>query len=132
MNMTDTSLFNFLCEYRKSKDNLAVSQGYRAVSFVKFEKLVKDLAGRFVAAGIKKGDVIAISLPNIIQNVISVYAASLIGAVVYELHPKIGTEHFQKEIELIKPKMVLLSEINYMKLKNFVLDTKIVYCPYGA
>ena len=132
MNITDASLFNFLCEYRKSKDNLAVSQGYRAVSFVKFEKLVKDLAGRFVAAGIKKGDVIAISLPNIIQNVISVYAASLIGAVVYELHPKIGTEHFKKEIELIKPKIVLLSEINYTKLKGYALNTKIVYCPYGA
>ena len=91
MNMIDTSLFNFVCEYRKSKDNLAVSQGCRAVSFVRFQKLVKDLASRFASAGIKKGDVIAISLPNIIQNVIAVYAASLIGAVVYELHPKIGT-----------------------------------------
>ena len=60
------------------------------------------------------------------------YASSIIGAVVYELHPKIGIEHFQNEIKLIKPKMVLLSEINYGKLKNYSLNTKIVYCPYGA
>ncbi len=132
MNITDASLFNFLCEYRKNKDNYAISQGYRKISFVKFEILVKDLAARFVQAGIKKGDVIAISLPNIIQNVVAVYASSIIGAVVYELHPKIGVEHYQNEIKLIKPKMVLLSEINYGKLKNYSLNTKIVYCPYGA
>lgn len=132
MNITDASLFNFLCEYRKCKDNYAISQGYRKVSFVKFEKLVKDLAARFVASGIKKGDVVAISLPNIIQNVVAVYASSIIGAVVYELHPKIGVEHFQNEIKLIKPKMVLLSEINYGKLKKYSINTKIVYCPYGA
>lgn len=132
MNITDASLFNFLCEYRKCKDNYAISQGYRKITFVKFEKSVKDLASRFVQAGIKKGDVIAISLPNIIQNVVAVYASSIIGAVVYELHPKIGVEHFQNEIKLVKPKMVLLSEINYGKLKNYAMNTKIVYCPYGA
>ena len=116
---TATSIFNFMCTYRDSNESAALSQDIRQYSFNNLREKVLSLASRLSAEGIKKGDIIASPLPNIIQNVILVYAAGLVGATVFEMHPKIGDEHFKKELLITKPKLVFLSEVNYTRLKKY-------------
>jgi long-chain acyl-CoA synthetase len=55
--------------------------------FERLQALVEKLAGSLAAAGVKKGDRVALMLPNCPQYVISFFATVKLGAIVTQLNP---------------------------------------------
>ena len=71
----------------ESPDSVALSYFGTKVTFKELDKLVDKFAEALQDLGIKKGDRVAIYLPNIPQFVIAYYGALRIGAVVVALSP---------------------------------------------
>src|SRR3712207_3606101 len=65
--------------------------------FERLQALVEKMAGSLAASGVRKGDRVALMLPNCPQYVISFFAAVRLGAVVTQLNPM----YVEREIEHI-------------------------------
>ena len=66
-------------------------------TFERLEALVNKMAASLAARGVKKGDRVALMLPNCPQYVISFFATARLGAVVTQLNPM----YVEREIEHI-------------------------------
>lgn len=128
VNLNQT-MFDFMRNYRTTFYGDAYIYRFEKREIFLFLKEVEKVAGSFVAMGVKAGDNIAMSLPNCPQALVAMYAANRIGAAVSVHYPKSNPETFKKSLNLIKPKICLLSDINYFKYKKLVGDAKIVVCP---
>lgn len=73
-------------------------------SFSKFESEVRHTAAALCALGIKKGDRMMLSLPNVPQAVVIFYALNLIGAVACMTHPLSSAEEMDYYIESSEPR----------------------------
>jgi len=71
----------------ESPDSVAVSYFGTELTFKQLDKLVDKFAEALQDLGIKKGDRVAIYLPNVPQFVIAYYAALRVGAIVVALSP---------------------------------------------
>ena len=60
---------------------------------------VNGVANAFSRLGVKKGDVVAINLPNSPECVFSIYALNKIGATVFVTHPLLPTHALEKELK---------------------------------
>ena len=65
--------------------------------FERLQALVEKMAGSLAASGVRKGDRVALMLPNCPQYVISFFAAVRLGAIVTQLNPM----YVEREIEHI-------------------------------
>lgn len=63
-----------------------IFQGYR-ISYSDLKRRVDSLASFLAATGIKKGDVVAVLLPNMIQTVVAYYAVLKIGGIIQMNNP---------------------------------------------
>lgn len=69
------------------KDNIAFVAGERKFTFHDIDVLSKRLANHFLSLGLKKGDVVAVQLPNTWEYVIAYLAISRVGLVFNPLSP---------------------------------------------
>ncbi len=122
------TMFDFILQAKGDKQYDAIVYGRRRISFSAFHKMVDKCAARFCAVGVKKGDCVAICLPNIPQAEIALYACCRIGAIANMVHPKTSPSEFQKLVELTKPKVALLTEINYFSYRPYLKRVKKVFC----
>lgn len=125
----NTSIYEFMRDFHKKDDQVAVVYGRRKMRYKEFFLEIERIAAGFYAMGVRKGDVVAIALPNIPQAVVAVYALSRLGAIASMIHPKFAVAQFEKAIKQQKPKIVLLSEINLQSFRRVCDGQKIVYCP---
>ena len=65
--------------------------------FERLQALVEKMAGSLAASGVRKGDRVALMLPNCPQYVISFFATVRLGAIVTQLNPM----YVEREIEHI-------------------------------
>ena len=124
----NTTMYDFVLNSAEHTRGDALAFGNKRISFVEFTKEVDNVAGRLTASGIGKGDCIAICLPNIPQSVIAFYACSKIGAIASMVHPKTSPNEFEKQLKTTRPKLALLTEINYFAYKPLLEGVKIVFC----
>ena len=109
------SLFEFMRDYHTKDDQLAVKCRSREMRFKELFKEIDRVAAGLYAMGVRKGDPVMLALPNIIQNVVAVYACSRIGAVAAMIHPLYSPDEFEAAVKKIAPKVVFLSDINVKK-----------------
>ncbi|MBY9010161.1 MAG: AMP-binding protein [Candidatus Lokiarchaeota archaeon] len=83
------------------------------VTYKQFQEYVKRLATALVDLGIKKGDVVAIHLPNCIQYIVSYYAITRIGAIVSGINPTYQPMEILHQIDIVKPKMLIVLDALY-------------------
>ncbi|MCM1306789.1 MAG: acyl--CoA ligase [Bacteroides sp.] len=124
------SLYDFMKTYHAKRDTLAVARGKSKMNFSRFFKEVDRVAGGLYALGIRRGDVVMLALPNIMQSVVAVYAASRIGAVASMIHPLLSADEFGEAVKKQKPKAVFLSDINYGKFSKRSGNAKRIFCSY--
>ena len=111
-----TSLYNFMRDYRKKQDDsIALVRGGRKMTFGKFFKEIDRVAGGLYRLGVRKGDVVMLTLPNIEQGVVAVYACSRIGATASMIHPKLSADEFAAAVKKLSPKVVFLSDVKQSK-----------------
>lgn len=92
---------------------------------IKFYKSLKTL-------GVKKGDVIALALPDCPEFMYIQNACSMIGAIVLPFHPFASTENIKDYMKLGNPKLLFMLPDTYENIKDIVDDTtleKIILTP---
>lgn len=124
------TLYDFMRTYHVKGDTLAVVRGKQKMNFPRFFKEVDRVAGGLCALGVRKGDVVVLALPNIIQSVVATYAISRIGAVASMIHPLLSADEFESAISKQDPKAVFLSDINYSAFSKRCKKAKRIFCPY--
>ena len=68
-------------------DRVALIMMGRKITFRKLDEMVNSFARALVDLGVKKGDKVAISIPNLPQTVVAAYAVFRLGAVVVMCNP---------------------------------------------
>lgn len=127
-----TSIYRFMRAYRDKGDTISLVRGTKKYSFERFFKEIDRVAGGLYALGVRRGDAVMITLPNIEQGVVAAYAASKLGAVASFIHPKLSEAEFRREFELQKPKAIFLSDINLSTFGRSSKGAARIYCPYGV
>ena len=128
-----TTLYKFMRDYRlKNDDSVAVVRGGRKMTFAKFFKEIDRVAAGLYKAGVRKGDVVMLTLPNIEQSVIATYACSRIGATASMIHPKLSADEFESAVKKLSPKVVFLSDVNQAKFFFRCHGAKRVICHFGV
>mgnify|MGYP003183549296 CR=1 FL=1 len=90
----------------------AIIRGSHKMSYGRFFKEIDKVAGGLFKAGVRKGDVVMLALPNIEQSIIATYACSRIGAIASMIHPKLSSDEFESAVKKLQPKIVFLSDVN--------------------
>lgn len=97
----------------------------RKVSYQKFVKKIEDAAVSFKRLGVKKGDIIAICMPNTPEVLIAFYALNKLGAIAYMIHPLSAEEEIKDGLTSTKSKMLIMIDMFYEKIENTILDTPV-------
>lgn len=108
-----TTIYNFMRTYREKNDSVAIVRGVFKMRFGRFFKEIDRVAAGLYKLGVRKGDVVMIALPNIMQAIVASYALSRIGAIASMIHPKLSADEFGAAVEKQDPKVVFLSDINF-------------------
>lgn len=112
------SLYDFLiAECVKNPEERKIYFG-RDITGAELIRDVNAVGGFLQSRGIKKGDVVAICLPNIPQAIVALYAINAVGAVAYVLHPKTGADFLAGEIKNVGAKAVFLLDRFLNKYKK--------------
>ncbi|MBN1883520.1 MAG: long-chain fatty acid--CoA ligase [Deltaproteobacteria bacterium] len=120
------------------KNTALIFQGY-TVTYEKLDEMVNRLAAAYIDMGVKKGDRIAILLPNLIQCVVAFYAALRIGAIVVMNNPLYSDRELEHQLnnsesvllvclDLLAPRMIALKPKT--KVKNIIVTGIGDYLPF--
>ena len=134
---TLNDLFDNVC--KKYPDNKALTSHGETLTFAETEKHVNNLANNLLHIGVKKGDRVAIIMPNLIQYPLSIFALFKIGAIVVNINPLYTEAEIDYILENSGAKVVIVLDLIANKLNNLyekhalqnVIFTKIpdVYSP---
>jgi long-chain acyl-CoA synthetase len=93
-----------------------------------FQDYVKSFATALRNIGIKKGDVVALHLPNCPQYMVGYYAITRIGAIASGINPTYQPIEILHQFEIIKPKMLIVLDSLYEKyIKPIINETQIEF-----
>ena len=126
------NMYAYMKEYTLKNNECAVARGNLRMSFADLDKEVQRVAGGLFKLGVRQGDVVMSALPNIEQAVSLLYATALIGAIFAPVHPLISEKEFEKEVSVQKPKVLVISDVNFSRFAKHKSGAKVVYCPFFA
>ena len=126
------SLYRFMHDFHAKQDSVAVISGNSKMTFRKLFDEIDRVAAGLYAMGVRRGSVVMLALPNILQNVVAVYALSRIGAVAAMIHPLFSADQFAQAVEKLKPEVVFLSDVNLKSFWSRCGGAKRVICPFLA
>ncbi len=96
------------------------------VTYKQFQDYVKSFATALSNQGIKKGDVVALHLPNCIQYIVGYYAITRIGAIACGINPTYQPIEILHQLDIIKPKMLIVLDALYeYYIKPIIKDSSI-------
>ena len=71
--------------------------------------------------GIRKGDRVALLLPNLPESTIIIYALNKIGAVANVVHPLSSENEIKEALQRYSSVILVAMDITYKKIKNIAL-----------
>ncbi len=95
------------------------------MSYGKLDRLSDELAAGLVAMGLKKGDRVAVVMPNIAAFVISFYAIMKAGGVVAATNPTYPEDKMQFQIDDCDAEIVICMSLFYPLIKKIQPRTKV-------
>lgn len=84
--------------------------------------MIDECAKGLYDYGIRKGDVVSICLPNMIEGVVSFFAINKLGAIANFIHPLSSENELKKSINDTKSRLLIILDANFLKLKNIEKD----------
>lgn len=101
------------------------------VTYNEFQDYVKRLATALHDLGVKKGDVVAMHLPNCIQYVVGYYAITRLGAIPSGINPTYQPMEILHQLDIIKPKFLIVLDALYEPYIKPIVDKssieKVIY-----
>lgn len=121
--LPNATKYGFLLERnQKYMNNIALSFNNKKITYEEMHTRIDEYARALSKKGIKQGDVIAVCVANTPEAVYLLYALDKLGATVVGLSPMNNEYKMQRDLEIVKPKMVITVDMMYSKFKN-VEDT---------
>ena len=81
--LPEGTMYDYMAEHAAGfLDKNALSYFSSKISYRCMLKKIRDAAAAFSAIGVKAGDIVAVALPNIPENIYCIYALNMLGAVV--------------------------------------------------
>lgn len=106
-------------------NNIAISYMGRKITYSSFLKKINICAKGFKDLGIEKGDIVTISLPNVPECLISLYALNKLGAIANMTHPLSSEEEIKRDIESTNSKYLIIFNEQYEKIEKFINESTI-------
>jgi len=106
----------FLEERNKNHMNyIALSFGNKKITYEELHERIDEYARSLYKMGIRKGDKIGVCLVNTPEAVYTLYALDKIGAIIVGLSPLNNEYKMRRDIEMVKPKMIITVDMLYKR-----------------
>ncbi len=111
--------YDFLLERnQKYMNNIALSFNNRKITYEEMHTRIDEYARALSKRGIRQGDIIAVCVANTPEAVYLLYALDKLGATVVGLSPINNEYKMQRDLEIVKPKMVISVDMMYSKFRK--------------
>lgn len=111
--------YDYMLENNKNYMNYtALSFGNRKITYEEMHESIEKYAKLLYKKGVRRGDLIGLCCLNTPESVYLLYALDIIGAIVVGFSPLENVEKTKKDIEMIKPKMVITVDMMYRGFKE--------------
>lgn len=118
--MPQMTVYKYLYESNKKYlGRVALSYFGRKITFDELFRNIDSVAKALKTYGIKEGDIVTISLPNIPEAVYLFYALSKIGAISNMIDPRTSTEGIKGYTSEVKSKLLIMITDYYDKVSTF-------------
>ena len=115
------SVYDYLLECnRQYKGRVALNYFNRKITYEELFNNIDKVAVALTQKGVKKGNIITVSLPNIPEAVYLFYAVSKLGAIVNMVDPRTSSEGIKNYTKEVESKIIFIIDSYYNKVKNFV------------
>jgi len=115
------SAYRYLYECNKNyQDRIALSYFDKKIKFNELFKNIDTVARALISQGVKEGDIVTISLPNIPEATYLFYACSKIGVIANMVDPRTSDKGIESYIEEVKSDLVIMVEPYYGKIKGLL------------
>ncbi|MFX0022035.1 MAG: AMP-binding protein [Candidatus Hermodarchaeota archaeon] len=96
------------------------------ITYKQFQNYVKRFATALANLGIKKGDVVALYLPNCPQYIVAYFAATRIGAIASGINPTYQPVEVLHQFDITEPKLLIVLDSLYeSSIKPIIQDSSI-------
>lgn len=110
---------------QKYPDNIAYNYFNTKISYKQYIKEIDEVSKSFKQIGVKKGDKVAICMPNTPEAIISIYALNKIGAIATMIHPLSAKNEIKEYLNITKSKILLIIDVTFKKIESIIKETKI-------
>lgn len=93
------------------------------ITFREFFKKIDETAKAYIAYGIRKGDIVTVSLPSFVENIVNFYALNKIGAVANQIHPLASQDEIEFYLDEAESKIFIGHGDVLEKIKKIKNDT---------
>lgn len=88
------------------------------ITYRELFKRIDECSKAYLAMGIKKGDIVTVSLPSFVENIINFFALNQIGAIVNQIHPLASQDEIEFYLQEANSSIFLGYGDVYDKIKN--------------
>lgn len=113
----------------KYPDSTAYRYFNQTCTFREFIIAVDNMACSLKEHGVKKGDRIAISLPNSPWLLTILYAGNKIGAVAVMMNPKSPASEIDRQLKMTECRMMFFSTVAYRQIEMTISDIRFIAVP---
>ncbi len=135
LDLPDVPLTRFLSAAAKAHPTHPAIGFYgNRISYARFDELSTRFANGLLKLGLKKGDRVAIMLPNVPQAVIAYYGALKAGCVVVQTNPLYQSAELAQQVQDAGAKVLVALDIFEPRIKNIAPGTDgspltdVIYC----
>lgn len=122
----DVSMFGMLKTAAENQpDSLAYEYFGTECTYRNLVEKIEEISAAYQSAGVRKGDIVTIIMPNTPEAVISIYALNRLGAVANILHPLSAQEEIKNHINRVNSKILLCVSICTEKVSNIIDETSL-------
>ena len=122
----ECSIYEFLMQNNRDHlQDIAINYLGREINYKTLFENIDKTAKAFVAAGVKKGDIVTVALPSIPEAIYCVYALNKLGAVANMVHPLAGHPDLVFYLNEVGSEVMVLFDATYQILSDYFKETKV-------
>lgn len=120
------SMYQMMYQHNKGHEHeIALSYFGKRITYGELFAHVDETSRALLAMGVKKGDVVMMSLPNIPEASYVFYAVNRIGAVLNTFDPRTSVEVIKQDILESKGNILIVVDVVFPKIKEILSETQI-------
>ncbi len=120
------SLYSYLLEKNKQYfNNVAITFGKDQITYEELHTRIAEYAKALYVRGVRAGDIVGLCLANTPEAIYLFYAINKLGAITCQINPMDNAYKIMKDLEIVKPKMIISINDSYANIKKAQRDLSI-------